>query len=119
MKVIEKVEQLRKLEHRAESIRLALESCGSSDEMREALEDMGFTKYTYISDEVYKGDDMDHAIKGIARSFTKITRVDEALGVRDEIDGESGVIRVVSTDGLTTGAIKVLSPSTVKMVWGI
>lgn len=104
---------------RAEQIRLALELCASSEEMAEALQALGFHKYEYDASVVYKDNDHEHSISGIVRRFTLWSRVAESLSTKDEIDDDSGVIRVIDQSKPYIFSIGQLSIPTLKRLQSV
>lgn len=114
--VNKKLQLIQRCSDRAATIATALELCATSDELVAALEDMGFSKYEYDADAIYRDGDREHVLAGLVHTFTQWHRCAEALEVVDTVDVDAGTVRVRCSTEAHVDAVRVLSRATTRLL---
>lgn len=108
------LKNMSRLHSRLNLIRETLELCETPDELYGTLQELGFHKYEYVSNEIYKDNDRKHPMTGVFKMHIEWTRVSEELGLHDRIT-EYG-ISVIDTTQPFTFASTGLTPRLARML---
>lgn len=104
---LERLKHINECGSRARTIASVINLAGSSEELKETLKQMGFKYKKY-----------ECALSIGARVWHVWARVDEMLGMVDEVDCATGVVRVRYTQTAWTDAVELINHNARKVLAG-
>lgn len=99
----------------ARTLANTLELCDNANQLYNVLYEMGFHKYEYVANDIYR-DGVDKPIAGMSRTFTLWQRAIETKEIRASIDTFTGVVHVSSLTHARTGAVEMLAAHAFKLI---